>query len=117
MHAVRAGHHRDVQVVVDDEERAGGRRQLAEADGNLEELAAGKLLVAELNNVSPTAQGATGEVHQRVWIAVGGDHVEPRGLKPCDQLRIWRSFSRKAGGAVSHSQECLTSRLRWAWNS
>ena len=118
MDSVSPGHQRDVDVVVDDEERARGRRRFAQSLRHLEQLGARQRLVAKLDYVGASAQGGGGDRKEFLGILVRRDDVQPGGCEPLEvQLRIWRSFSRKAGGAVSQSQECLMRRLRCDWNS
>lgn len=72
--------------------------------------------MAKLDDVGTAPNRRADERYEGVRLAVRGDEVEPRGVETA-QLRSWRSFSRNAGGAVSQSQECFTSRFRFAWNS
>jgi len=73
--------------------------------------------VPELDHVGASAQGGGHDLDHARGLGVRRDHVEPSGLEPPGQLRICRSLSRKAVGAVSQSHECLTTRLRCSWNS
>ena len=115
VHTVGARQEGDVDVVVDDEQRL--PHSPAQVAGELEQLAARHGLVAELHDVGPSPGGSLADLNDALCRGVGSDHVEPRGLQPATQLRIWRSFSRNAVGAVSHSHECLTRRFSWSWNS
>ena len=110
MDAVGACDQGDVDMVVDDEESARLRGRLAEPARERQQLAARQGLVSELEDVGAAAKCRPRQVEQLVVAAVGRDDVEARGLDG-GQLRIWRSFWRKASGALSCSQQTLTSRL------
>ena len=66
--------------------------------------------MAKLKDVGATAKCCPRQVEQLIVAAVRRDDVEACGLDG-GQLRIWRSFWRKASGALSCSQQTLTSRL------
>ena len=128
MHAIGAAQQRDVDVVVDYQQRVGNQgTQLA---GQGEQLAAAQGLVAQLHDLGASARRSGDDFDHAFTRSVGCDHVKPREPQPAlratfpaargrvlVQLRIWRSFSRKAFGAVSQSHECLTRRFKWSWNS
>ena len=113
MHAVSAAEQRDVDVVVDDEQRFPGNP--AEVPRQREQFAARQRLVPQLNGVGAAADGGLRELEDALPCGVGRDDVEPG----CPELqeRIWRSLSRNALGAVSQSHECFTTRFRCSWNS
>ena len=110
MDAVGACDQGDVDVVVDDEERARPRGRLAEPARQRQQVAARQRLVSKLKDVGAAPKRRPRQVEQLVVAAIRSDYVEARGLDG-GQLRIWRSCWRKASGALSCSQQTLTSRL------
>src|SRR5690348_16672517 len=98
MHAVRAAEQRDVDVVVDDEERA--VQELTHSPRQLEQLAARKNLLPELHDVGAAPLRSVSYVEHVGRLSVRCDDVEDGGLQPVAnrQVRSWRSFSRNAGG-------------------
>ena len=113
MDAVRPTEERDVHVVVDDEQPV--TQQAAKLSRQLQQQTSRQRLVPELHDVGSAADGGGRHFDDALRLGVRGDDVKPGFLKP--QLRIWRSFSRNAFGAVSQSHECLTRRFKCASNS
>src|SRR2546422_503508 len=114
MDPVGARDERDVDVVVDYEKRTGLDRHVTKTACHIQQLPARQLLVAQLKDVCASPQHRLRESYDLFRITIGGDGVEAGGF---DQVRIWRSFSRRASGALSCSQQTLTSRFSEAWNS
>jgi len=77
MDAVGAHHHRDVDMVVDDEERAGCGGRLAEPARHLEQLTSRQGLVAELDHIGASAQGGQGDGEEVFGISIRRDDVQP----------------------------------------
>jgi hypothetical protein len=86
VHPVRAAEERQVEVVVDDEERTRFGCQIAEPPRELQQGTSGELLVSQLQDVGAAAQGRRRKVGQVAWVLVWGDDVEARGTDLVEEV-------------------------------
>jgi hypothetical protein len=79
VHAIGFAEEGKVDVVVDHEQGAGIAGERPQTPRQRQELAPGEQLMAELENLSATAEGACSNGGQALGFLVGGDDVEAGG--------------------------------------
>ena len=100
MHAVGLAQEGKIQVVVDDEKRAGVVGEGAEAPREAQEVASGQGLVAQLDDVSAPAQSGGGQGRKALGLLIGSDEVEAGGAEPLEEglSRGWVNLRSWEGG-------------------